>query len=228
MNIKSTALTTTRTALALACFVWAGSTIAQDAKVVANLDRPTDDTASCKAMEWHSDLLGIYPWVSEGCHAVVVVNGEKWARFEGKFVRSNNNGTFDTEFNSQGNRPLGTVTMSPGPGQRMQLDGVSTPFSDLKRDQVLSFYVPEGALGFAVKPGVPRAELVQYVETPKAEAPVETKPVQLAAADTASTRTATRLPTTAGPLPLFALGGLMSMLGGLGLSIRRKAKNQIS
>lgn len=225
MNTK---LITTRTALALACCVWAGSIIAQDAKVVANLDRPTDDKASCTAMQWHTDLLGVYPWVAEGCHAVVVVNGEKWARFEGKFVRSNNNGTFDTKFNNPANRPLGTVTMSPGPGQRMQLDGVSTPFSNLKRDQILNFYVPEGALGFAVKPGVPRTELVKYVETPKTEAPVESKPVLLAAAVPASKQTANRLPATAGPLPLFALGGLMSMLGGLGLTIRRKAGKQNS
>jgi len=30
------------------------------------------------------------------------------------------------------------------------------------------------------------------------------------------------LPNTAGPLPLIALGGLLSLFGGLGLSIRRK------
>ena len=228
MNTKSSVIITTRTALVLAGCVWAGSTIAQDNKVISNMDRPADDVASCEAMHWNTEFLGTYPWVVEGCHAVVTVNGEKWARFEGKFQRSNSDGSFDTQFNNTANQSLGTVTMTPEPGQRVQIDGRPTRFSDLQRDQVLSFYVPEGALGFAVEPGVPHTQLVKYVETPREEMKEEEEPMQLAAAESPSERTASRLPTTAGPLPLFALGGLMSMLGGLGLTLRRKAGKQNS
>jgi hypothetical protein len=223
MNTKSSAMIVTRTALALAGFIWAGSTIAQDSEVISNMDRPADDVASCKAMQWNSELLGTHPWVVEGCHAVVIVNGEKWARFEGKYQRSYSDGSFDTKFNNTANRSLGTVTLTPEPGQRVQLDGQPTRFSDLQRDQVLSFYVPEGAMGFAVEPGVPHDQLVKYVETPREEMQEQEEPMQLAAAESRPARSASRLPATAGPLPLFALGGLMSMLGGLGLTLRRKA-----
>lgn len=229
MYTKSSAIIASRTALALAGFIWAGSIIAQDSNVTTNMDRPADDAASCKALQWNSEFLGDYPWVAEGCHAVVVINGEKWARFEGKFQRSNSDGSFDTKFNNTTNRSLGTVTMTPEPGQRVQLDGQPTRFSDLQRDQILSFYVPEGAMGFAVEPGVPHDQLVKYIETPRDDVQQKEKPMQLAAADPKpAQRTATRLPATAGPLPLFALGGLMSMLGGLGLTLRRKARKQTS
>jgi LPXTG-motif cell wall-anchored protein len=55
------------------------------------------------------------------------------------------------------------------------------------------------------------------------EAP-EAKPVVIAQADPKPI--ASELPNTAGPLPLIALGGLMSLLGGLGLTLRRKISNR--
>jgi hypothetical protein len=184
-------------------------------------------------MNWNKDFSGTYPWVSEACHTVVVVNGEKWARFEGKFKRSNSDGSFDTEFVSRSDRELGRVTLMPEPGQRVHIDNQDVRFSDLSRDQVLSFYVPEGAVGFAVEPGVPHTRLVKIVNTTDEsqyadEADSEAQPVQLAQADTQEDEYASRLPSTAGPLPLFALSGLMSLLGGLGLTLRRKSSKHNS
>lgn len=228
MNTKTRTMIRAGTVLALTSFVWTGAAMAQDDSAVADMARPADDAASCKAVNWHKDLVGTYPWVSEACHAVVVVNGENWARFEGKFIRFNNDGSFDTEFVSRSDRELGSVTLMPEPGQRVRIDNQDVRFSDLSRDQVLSFYVPDGAIGFAIEPGVPRTQLVKVVNTTdtsqiEEQDTADTEPVQMAQVDSREGERASVLPDTAGPLPLFALGGLMSLLGGLGLTIRRKS-----
>ncbi len=220
MNTKAKVMIRAGTALALTSFIWAGAAMAQDDTDVTRMPTPADDAASCDEMNWNKELAHNYPWVSEACHAVVVVNGEKWARFEGEFKRANRDGSFDTEFLSRSNRELGRVTLVPRPGQRAHIGNKDVRFSDLSRDQVLSFYVPEGAMGFAVQPGVPSEELAQVAQT--ADEP------QLAQADTREEEPASRLPTTAGPLPMIALGGLMALLGGLGMTLRRKLSRRNS
>lgn len=83
--------------------LWTGSATVQDNKTVANMPRPANDAASCEAVNWNEGFVGIYPWAADASYAVVV-NGEKWARFLGKFQRSNRDGSFDTEFVSRSNR----------------------------------------------------------------------------------------------------------------------------
>lgn len=227
MNTKARVMIRTGTVLALTSFVWTGSVMAEKNETVTNMSRPADNAASCKAMNWNRELVGTYPWVAEACRAVVLVNGEKWARFEGNFMRSNNDGSFVTEFVSRSDRKLGKVTLMPQPGQLVHIDNKDVRFSDLSRNQILSFYVPDGAMGFAVEPGASRTQLAKIVNTTDESQYAEqksakTQPVQLAQADTKKSERASVLPRTAGPLPLFALGGLLSLLGGLGLTIRRK------
>ncbi len=222
MITKSKKLIRAGTTLALTGLVWSAGALAQENKAVTDMNRPADNAASCDAMVWHEDFVGTYPWASEACHAVMVVNGENWARFEGKYLGSNRDGSFDTQFVSRTDKNLGRVTLMPEAGQRAHISGEEVRFSDLDRNQVLSFYVPEGAIGFAVEPKS-SSRVVKVVKTTENPVYVEDEaPVQMAQADTRSNETATSLPSTAGPLPLFALGGLMSLLGGLGLTIRRK------
>lgn len=228
MKTKANTKIRAGTAAILAGLVSVGGAMAQDNTTVAHMDRPADNAASCEAMNWNQEFVGAYPWAAEACHTVVVVNGERWARFEGKFEGTNENGSFDTEFFSLSNRELGRVTLMPEPGQRVHIGKDDVQFSDLTRGQVLSFYVPEGAMGFAIEPGVPPTKFVKIANTTDESQYAAAKneptedPVLLAQADTRSDERATVLPSTAGPLPLFALGGLMSMLGGLGLTIRRR------
>lgn len=227
MNTKASVKIGTGAAILLSSLIWTGSVMAQDSKVVANMKQPADNLTSCNAMNWNQEFLGDYPWVAKGCHAVVTVNGEKWARFEGQFKGMNSDGSFDTEFLNTSDRHLGRVALTPQPGQLVTIDDKKMSFSELNRDQILSFYVPEGAMGFAVEPGVPQSQLTTV--TPAARAmEVEDKPAKLAVVEPRSAKAATRLPTTAGPLPVVALSGLMLLLGGLGLTIRRKAWKQNS
>lgn len=82
----------------------------------------------------------------------------------------------------------------------------------------------------ATEPGAPLEELAEIVldepversaEVSQEPAPPVTGPL-LAQADRTPGRTPAVLPDTAGPLPLFALAGVLSLLGGLGLTIRRR------
>jgi len=236
-------------ALALASFVFASGAAAQDNKLV-NVDRPADNAASCNELNWHQEIVTSYPWASETCRAVVTVNGAKWARFEGEFQGLNDNGSFDAEFTSRSDKELGSVTLMPAPGQSVRLDNKNVSFADLDRGQILSFYVPEGAIGFAVEPGVPTSQFVKVVDTSEADrlaaeraaAERAAEAERFAAADDAAKARATEmaqadrdreardseLPNTAGPLPLIALGGLMSLFGGLGMTVRRKLSKRNS
>lgn len=258
MNMKASTTIRAGTALALAGFVWANGAMAQDNKLV-DVKRPADNAASCNELNWHQEFVTSYPWASEACRAVVTVNGKKWARFEGEFQGLNDNGSFDAEFTSRSDRDLGSVTLMPTAGQSVRIDNKNVPFGDLDRGQILSFYVPEGAIGFAVEPGVPDSQFVKVVDTSDAErlaaersaadraaaekaAADKAAAEKFAAADEAAQAKATEmaqadrdrealdseLPNTAGPLPLIALGGLMSLFGGLGMTIRRKLSKRNS
>lgn len=227
MNRKASTNIRAATVLALASFVLASGAAAQDNKLV-NVDRPADDAASCTEVKWNQEFVTSYPWASEACRAVIVVNGQKWARFEGEFQGLNDDGSFNTNFTSRSDRDLGSVTLMPQAGQSVRLANKDVAFGDLDDGQILSFYVPEGAVGFAVEPGVPSTQYVKIVDTSNedkfaaADDAPKADPVIMAQADPAPTPIASDLPNTAGPLPLIALGGLMSLLGGLGLTIRRR------
>ncbi len=225
MNMISSTTIKAGTALALAGLVWANSAMAQDNSLV-NADRPVDNASSCNDLNWHREFVTSYPWASEACREVVTVNGAKWARFEGEFQGINADGSFDTEFTSRTDGNLGRVTLMPTSGQRASLDGRQVAFADLDDGQILSFYVPEGALGFAVEPGAPNSEFVRVSTTSSADRIAvddnDENERMLAQADTDRNRQNSELPNTAGPLPLIALGGLFSLFGGVGLTMRRK------
>ena len=230
-NIMNTMATTSvALMLGLAC---AGTVIAQQSQ----LDPPRPDTnrTSCAQVDWNRDLLRDYPWVANGCQEVVIIDGQKWARFEAEFQEMNRDGTFTSNFRNDRGRSLGTVSLQPGPGQRVDLDGRMTPFSDLRRGQVLNFYAPEGTYAFTTEPG--STEQVQIVQNQNRDTQLAReqneqrsrdeaarRSRQLAQAEPARETRPSTLPATAGPLPIIALGGLLSLLGGIGLTMRRGFK----
>ncbi|MDT8450341.1 MAG: hypothetical protein RQ847_09215 [Wenzhouxiangellaceae bacterium] len=214
MNYKQTPIAV----LLLAGLIGSSTLAAQETPDRSQLPRPSSDLSSCQDVEWNTTLLTRYPWVIGSCHEVIVVDGQKWARFEAEFEGMNRDGTFDVDFLNRRGRSQGVVSLKPAINQTVLLDNREYAFSDLRDNQKLNFYVPEGAFAFAVEPGAPRAELVEVVEprTPAAE------PVRLAQAETRPARRASTLPATAGPLPLLALGGLLALLGGFGMTMRRR------
>lgn len=204
--------------LLIAGLIGSSTLAAQNDTERSKMPRPSEDVSSCMDVDWNETLLTRYPWVMDSCREVILVDGQKWARFEAEFEGMNRDGTFDVDFLNRRGRSQGVVSLKPGADQTVLLDNREYAFSQLIDNQKLNFYVPEGSYAFAVAPGAAPSEMVEVVETraPAAE------PVRLAQAEPRPASRATTLPATAGPLPLFALGGVLAMLGGLGMTIRRR------
>jgi hypothetical protein len=172
-------------------------------------------TASCDDIDWNKSMLQQHPNLIDACQEVVLVDDESWARFAARFVRVESNGDVTFSVRDQRDRKIEDVTLDPLPGQVAYIDGRATEFNRLSTTDRISLYVPEGQYGFATQP-VAQEQLATVVVVP-AEAPVVTTERTVAQRDT----TRSVLPTTAGPLPWFALVGFLSMLGALGLTVRR-------
>jgi hypothetical protein len=151
---------------------------------------------------------------------VIVVEGQKWARFAADLVSTNRDGSVTLDFNDRQGRSMEELTLMPAAGQTVAIGGRNYRFSELVSGQELSLYVPEGVFAVALEPGAAPERLAQIVREPVQVAQAEPAPsptVLLAQAEPA--RTPARLPNTAGPLPLVALGGLVALLAGMGLTV---------
>ena len=232
MNTRLNVLATTTAALLLS-LASTGSSFAQQERQLSMPD-PELDRASCAEVDWHSDMLREYPWVSDACHEAVVIDGKKWARFEAEFQRVDQDGNVTADFKNDRGRSLGSVSLKPGPGQQVMLDGRPTRFADLRRGQGLNFYVPEGEFSFATEPGADARDQIQVAQQRDRDdqrladqrrddqRQDERSQRELAQADQRTADRQDRLPATAGPLPMIALGGLLSLLGGFALTMRRR------
>jgi hypothetical protein len=184
---------------------------------------PAMATARCEEVTWHRDLLGKHPFVIDACHDVVIANDERWARFEVEYLGRKADRSVLADFRDADGRSLGLISLRPGENQRVMLDGQPYTWDDVYEGQILNLYVPEGQYGFATEArGTPR-ELARATDAePRRDdrdrlARAEPRPFD--------ERPRQQLPATAGPLPLLGLAGLMSLLGGLGLTMRRRLRN---
>lgn len=184
---------------------------AQESLDTASLDDPEVHAASCRAVNWNAQMLAEYPSIAEACHEVIVSDGDRWARFETELVSVNRDGSVKSDFQNRDGRNMGAITIMPAPGQQAIIDGTPTPFSELRPGQILNIYVPEGMYGFSLAPAVPVREHVRIIEI---QPDPYVAPTRVVAART--------LPSTAGPLPMLLVGGVLALLGGLGLTARRR------
>lgn len=214
-NLSMKAHGTALAATLLGCMA-AGTAVAQQQQLdTRSLGATSIGAASCAEVAWNRELLEQYPRIGEGCQEVVVSDGERWARFEADLVRTNRDGSVTLDFKDREGRSMDELTLMPAAAQRVRIGGREYRFSQLTRGQELNLYVPEGMFAVAVEPGVPAEQLAEIVSPG----------VRLAQADEPAPRAAPaerQLPSTAGPLPLVLLAGLVSLLGGLALTIRRR------
>lgn len=183
---------------------------------------PTERTqrASCADIDWNQEMLGNHPGLITACQEVVTADGQIWARFEAKFVRVEPDGSVTFSVRDARDRSIEEVRIVPTPGQVAYIDDRPIPFRQLRSRDAVNLYVPEGQYGFATQPGVPQEQVAAIVPaTPTAAA---TQPM------VAQRDLPAELPRTAGPLPWLALGGLLSLLGGLGLTLRRRCAPRAS
>jgi hypothetical protein len=179
-----------------------------------NLPQPRTQAASCSEVAWDEELLVRYPRVGDGCQEVVISEGRKWARFEADFVRAHGDGRVTLDFKDRRGNSIEQITLMPARDQRVSIDGRTYRFSDLQRSQKLNVYLPEGIFAVATEPGAPLEELAEIV--------LPATSSLLAQAERTPGRTPALLPSTAGPLPWFALAGVLSLLGGVGLTVKRR------
>lgn len=193
----------------------AGAAGAQEQQFPAERSQPK----TCDAIKWNADMLRAHPGLIDACREVIVTDSGTWARFQAKFVRVEPDGLVIFSVRDRTDRSLEQVRLMPAAGQVAYLDDRPVPFRQLRTTDSVNLYVPEGQYGFATRPAGPPEKLAVVVPaatTPTATAPVAQPPMM---AQQASLPAA--LPKTAGPLPWVALGGLLSLLTGLGLTLRR-------
>jgi hypothetical protein len=175
--------------------------------------REREQAMSCAEVDWNKDMTSNHPRLIEACREVFTAGDRNWARFEAKFVRVEPDGKVTFSIRDSRDRHIEEVTLQPAAGQVAYIDNRATPFSQLRRDQLVNLYVPEGQYGFVTEPGAP----LEQVAVVTAPAPA-----------TATTRVAAveprpaMLPATAGPLPWFALAGFLSLLGAVGVRLGRR------
>jgi len=229
---EPTKLRVAATLIGLAC---ASAASAQQLET-QTIDNPQIRRASCAEVVWQKDLLKLHPRIAEACQEVVISNDVKWARFTGEFREMYDDGTFRTTFNDRQGKELGELVLQPAPQQRAMIDGKWVEFSDLTPGQGLNFYAPESAFALATEPGVPAERMARILPQSRPAATTQaTRQSQVAAIEPVKTTTtpaslakaepeyvAATLPDTAGPLPLLAVTGLVSLLGGIGLALRRR------
>lgn len=175
--------------------------------------REREQAKSCAEVDWNRDMTRNHPRLVEACREVVTASDRNWARFEAKFVRVEPDGTVSFSIRDSSDRHIEDVMLQPATGQVAYIDNRATPFTQLRRDQLVNLYVPEGQYGFVTQPGAP-IEQVAVVKAPAAPPAV----TRVAAVQPR----AAMLPATAGLLPWFALGGFLSLLGAVGLRLGRR------
>ena len=203
--------------IAYASMAWLSPLAAQGTDG-ARMPAVAEDRAACAQVDWHQDLLGALPWVASACREVVTVDGERWARFEAGFIQMNPDRSITVDFRDPRAGPGNRAVLMPAQDQRVLLDGQPRRFSELTRGQRLDFYVPEGRPAFAgMTTGAD-----QGLAVPVAAPATDTRPqMQLAQVDPRPQSLPSRLPDTAGVLPLLAFAGILMLVAGFGMTVAR-------
>ena len=103
-------------------------------------------------MVFSKEFLTRYPNAGAACREVRVQDGQKWARFDANVVRVRGN-RITASFVDRYNNPLNTITFDAASDARVTVNGRTMKYSDLKRGDKLTFWVPEKQAGFYAEPG---------------------------------------------------------------------------
>lgn len=222
---RETGVKTVATLVGLAC---AGAVAAQQLPV-ENMPPERTRPATCDEIKWSDEIKAEYPNIVDACQEAIVVDGKTWARLSASFEEVETDGEVRFQIRNRYSGNLGQVTITPAPGQVAYINERRTPFEDLTRGQRVNLYVPEGHYGFASLPGAPMNQ-VATVSTggdPGARSSMYAQSSsQRTARPTDADPVLAQLPATAGPLPWLAVGGALSLLGGIGAGLRRRFRSK--
>lgn len=211
-------VTTTAVLLGLALST---SVIAQ--QLQEEFPKERTQTGTCENFDWNKKMLIEHPSLIKACQEAVIVNDETWARFAAKFVKVQPDGNVVFSVQDKQNREAEQVVIVPAAGQVAYIEDKATPFSDLRTTDNINLYVPEGQYGFATKAGAPPERVATVVNPAPVTVAAKTTPKDASNDKMLAQRDTTPrvLPATASSLPWFALTGILSLLGGMVLTLRR-------
>lgn len=195
MSIKKTTMVST------ACLIVCASAATAQTSVDKSFTAVSKD---CSGIQWSQRALTMYPTIASACQSVEERNGKTFVKFQGTLKKNVNRGEQLVVNFKDG----GDVTLSPPAETTFYVDGKKTKVADLQRGSELNFYIAEDRLAAQV----PETEVTtaRLVVVPLV---ANEQPERMAS-----------LPSTAGPLPLLALGGMLTLgFGGL-LSLYRRRR----
>ena len=193
------------------------SAVALAASAASLAQSPTDRafTATgtrCEDVTWSRESLAQYPRIANACQSVTQQNGKSYVKFSGEVRKVGDRGRTLTVAFKDGDQ----VTLSPPENLSIYIDGKATPVRDLRRGDVLNFYVPQDQLAAEFPEGERFA-----VAVPVPFAPAESARVALVPGARMSS-TAPELPKTASQLPALGLCGLLLTALGAALTTLRR------
>ena len=126
-------------------------------------------SSSCIShITFSQEFLARYPKAGGACREVKMENGEKWARFDAEVARVRQHRVTANFVDRYGNS-LATVTFDAAPEARVEVNGRSERFSDLKRGDMLTFWMPASRVGFYAAPGTKASSKLAVVGNESAE-----------------------------------------------------------
>jgi hypothetical protein len=163
---------------------------------------------SCDQVTWSQAALQSYPRIASACQEVMQREGKYFIRFDGEVRNVTDRGQQVTIDFRDGDR----LTLTPPENLALTINDRPTTPRDLRPGDQLKFYIPEDQLTAVFFAGLPETGPAQTVPmTPVPE-------VQVAAATPAPRA----LPGTAGSLPILAIVGMILVMFGATLTVRRR------
>lgn len=164
-------------------------------------------TAKCQSVQFGEATLAKFPRIREVCLDVVTKDGQEYAVVKGDLVRvSSRTARIRPKMPNGTHEAARDIAIEPG--RKVMVDGKAVSPTNLAVGQELTFYVKVTEPVAALEP----AESEPFVPLPLPEPAAEPAPEPA-------------MPTTASPLPLVGLGGLIMLALGGGLSLVRRRKS---
>lgn len=103
---------------------------------------------SCADIKWNGSFLARYPRAPAACRAVEVRAGVKYAKFVGKVSKIDPN-FVEVAISDVADYPISTLAFEIGVGGRVTVGDTVEKVSELKMNDKLTFWVPEGQFGIS-------------------------------------------------------------------------------
>jgi hypothetical protein len=110
-------------------------------------------SSRCVGVVFNQEFIGNFPQAPAACQDVVERNGTKKIHFQARVAQTSRDGVTLDFMNAFGNPlPGKPLAFNPPPDLDLTVNGNRVKASQLKRGDVLDFWVPENMLGFHASP----------------------------------------------------------------------------